>query len=560
MPGSDRHHGTKRKPESNSSIALPPQTTSGNSGPHKPLVLPHTSAGNMTSKDCNLQSKSSVPSSSKRKRHKSAKHGRESEVAQGPGFSALTSTAPPSVSAVKPLVEYDDISSDSDTFSDPPAERGSGDRLEPVPDYSKGDGGGAVGRDGREHKHRHSRKKSKDPNKVRDSGEGGQSTKKKAAKTGQLEADLGPKRGELPPSTQAQTAASVGSTTSSSSSSRSKEGGRSGKSRKDKPQKTEGREGREGRGMQPPARAPLPLRRSGRRGANGSPRRKGTAPTQSPSPPRRGGNGSPMIGGYSQEVDSYHHQRRRPAPQSPSPYREMSRRSRQRSDSPYASRQRSSSYERDDSPYSRRRSISPYGNRRSSSTSPVSRRSVRSRSRSPPFSSSRRSSSRSRNKKHSSSAGAGLTAAGPPAAPHPHPACHSTPAWGRSLAGGRRSARLRWLQLVPPPLHLPHARPKGPPHAPLKLSPREYLRETLSKPRTSSLHPLHPSPRTLLAKNTALHLHPPSSHLLLPLCPPVRRPHYLHLLCPPPLLPNFSHLHPRARLSPASHPPQPSPP
>uniref|UniRef100_A0A8C7IGZ4 Cyclin-dependent kinase 12 n=1 Tax=Oncorhynchus kisutch TaxID=8019 RepID=A0A8C7IGZ4_ONCKI len=407
MPGSDRHHGTKRKPESNSSIALPPQTTSGNSGPHQPLVLPHTSAGNMTSKDGNLQSKSSVPSSSKRKRHKSAKHGRESEVAQGPGFSALTSTAPPSVSAVKPLVEYDDISSDSDTFSDPPAERGSGDRLEPVPDYSKGDGGGAVGRDGREHKHRHSRKKSKDPNKVRDSGEGGQTTKKKSSKDrergssgkvkekvatlssvaslssgsrrqGQLEADLGPKRGELPPSSQAQTAASVGSTTSSSSSSRSKEGGRSGKSRKDKPQKTEGREGSQ---------------RKSSKSHKSSPRGKGQ-PSSSRGSPRR-------------KVDSYHHQRRRPAPQSPSPYREMSRRSRQRSDSPYASRQRSSSYERDDSPYSRRRSISPYGNRRSSSASPVSRRSVRSRSRSPPFSSSRRSSSRSRNKKHSSSAGGG---------------------------------------------------------------------------------------------------------------------------------------------------------
>lgn len=157
--------------------------------------------------------------------------------------------------------------------------------------------------------------------------------------------------------------------------------------------------------------------------------------------------------------------------------------------------------------------------------------------------------------------GAGLTAAGPPAAPHPPPACHSTPAWGRSLAGGRRSARLRWLQLAPPPLPLPHARPRGPLHAPLKLSPRGYLRETLSKPWTSSLHSVHPSPRTLLlGKNTALHLHPPPSHLLHPLCPPVRRPHYLHPLCPPPLSPNFSHLHPRARLRPASHPPQPSPP
>ncbi|KAL0992759.1 hypothetical protein UPYG_G00098020 [Umbra pygmaea] len=459
MPGSDRHHGTKRKSESSSnSSALQPQATSGNSGLPQPIVSPHTSASNMTSKDGKLQSKSSMSSSSnKRKRNKSAKHGRESEVAQGPGFSALASTAPPSVSAVKPLVEYDDISSDSDTFSDPPAtrpsERGASDRSEPGADYGKGDGSVAVGRDGRAHKHRHSRKKSKDPHKVRDCGEVGRSTKKKSSKDrergsagkekekvassvaslssgsrrqGQLEADLGPKRGELPPTSQSQPAASVGSSTSSSSSSRSKEGSHSGKPRKDKQPRREGRDGRReatdsqtasqkargerNRRKTSKSRKSSPKAKAQTSSSRGSPRRKVPASKQSPSPQRRGGTGSPMVSSYNQEVeDSYHPQRRRPAQQSPSPYREMSRRSRQRSDSPYLNRHRSSSYERDDSPYPRRRSVSPYANRRSSSTSPISRRSVRSRSRSPlPFSS-RRSSSRSRNKKHSSSTGGGAS-------------------------------------------------------------------------------------------------------------------------------------------------------
>lgn len=413
MPGSDRHHGTKRKPESSSSIALQSQTTSGNSGLHQSKVPPNTSVGNMTSKDGKPQLKSSMSSSSsKRKRHKSAKHGRESSVAQGPVFSTLSSTAPPAVSTVKPLVEYDDISSDSDTFSDPPtakpAERGVGERLEPATEYGKADGGGAVGgRESRSHKHRHSRKKSKDPSKVRDSGEGPQTSKKKSSKDrekgssgknkekvapvaslssgsrrqGQLEADLGPKRGELPPSSQAQPVASVGSTTSSSSSSRSKEDGRSGKSRKDKQQRREGK-GEGSRSSSQKGRAERSHRKSSKchksspkskASSRGSPRRKGPAPAQSPSPRRGAGNDSPMGGGYGQDgEDSYHH-RRRQAQQSPSPYREMSRRSRQRSDSPYGNRQRSSSYERDSSPYSRRRSISPYGNRRSSSASPMSR-------------------------------------------------------------------------------------------------------------------------------------------------------------------------------------------
>uniref|UniRef100_A0A7N6A2Y1 Cyclin-dependent kinase 12 n=1 Tax=Anabas testudineus TaxID=64144 RepID=A0A7N6A2Y1_ANATE len=163
MPGSDRYHGTKRKPESSTSAV-----------PHQTQAATHTSAGDMTSKDGKVQLKSSM-SASRRKRHKSTKLNRESSAAPGPEDFTLGDTAPPGVNPVKPLVEYDDISSDSDTFSDPPSsrptERGGGERLDPSPDDDRDDVGGEAG--GAENRgHRHSRKKSKDPNKVRDPGNG----------------------------------------------------------------------------------------------------------------------------------------------------------------------------------------------------------------------------------------------------------------------------------------------------------------------------------------------------------------------------------------------------
>ncbi|XP_039467237.1 cyclin-dependent kinase 12 isoform X6 [Oreochromis aureus] len=424
MPGSDRHHGTKRKPES--SIGGVPHQ---NQGPT------HTSAGDMMSKDGKVQLKTSMSSSSlKRKRHKSTKHNRESLAA--PDDFTLGDTAPPGVNTVKPLVEYDDISSDSDTFSDPPSsrpfERG-GNRLEPSPDYDRDIGEEEGNRESRGH--RHPRKKSKDTNKVRESGNGERGYKKKSSKDrekvtsgkGKEEASSGSsskrqvpsegdsKRGELMLSSQAPPAASVGSTTSSTSSSRSKESSRSGKSRKDRQQRREGR-GEASRSSSQRSRTDRSHRKSskshksspkGKSSSRGSPRRKGTSSALSPSPRRGAGSESPLGSGYGHQGDDSY-SRRRAAQQSPSPYGDVSRRSRQRSDSPYGSRHRSSSFERDSSPYSRRRSMSPYGNRRSSSTSPMSRRSGRSRSRSPlHYSSSRRSSSRSRGKRHTSSAGTG---------------------------------------------------------------------------------------------------------------------------------------------------------
>lgn len=356
----------------------------------------------MTSKDSKALLKSSMISS-KRKRHKSNKPNRESVAVPRPGVFAPGNTAPPGVNTVKPLVEYDDISSDSDTFSDPPSnrpsERGIGDRLDPSPSPEH-DGDDIVIEPERESKgERHYRKKPKDPNKVRDSGNGEHGYKKKSSKDRekgnfgkvkektassgssskrQLQPEGDTKRGESTLSVQ--TAASVGSTTSSTSSSRSKESGRSGKSHKEKQQRREGRgDGNRSSSHRRTDRTDKTHRKSSKShksspkvklSGRGSPRRKG-ASSAVPSSPRRGSE-SPLGSNYGQQGDDGY-SRRRLGQKSPSPYRDLSRRSRQRSDSPYVNRHRSSSCERDSSPYSRRRSISPYVSRRSSSLSPASR-------------------------------------------------------------------------------------------------------------------------------------------------------------------------------------------
>lgn len=387
MPGSDRHHGTKRKPDSR---------TSG-----LPQASSYTSMGDQTTRDGEANLNCSMSSSSsKRKKHKT-KHNRDSSVALAPEYFTLGDTAPPGANAVKPLVEYDDISSDSDTFSDPlstrPPDRGGIDRLDHSPDFDRDSiirEVSAVDIKG----HRHSRKKSKDPNKFRDSGNGEGGSRKKTSKDrekgGSAKTKASPglsskyqahpecesKRGELMVPAQTHFAASVGSTTSSTSSSRSKESGRSGKSHKDRQQRREGR-GEGSHTSSQRSRTERSHRKSsksrkstpkGKSSSRGSPRRKGTSSALSPSPRRGAGSESPQGSGYGPQGDDCFSRRRLPQ-QSPSPYRDASRRSRQRSESPYGSRHRSSSYERDSSPYSRRRSISPYGNRRSSSTSPVSR-------------------------------------------------------------------------------------------------------------------------------------------------------------------------------------------
>uniref|UniRef100_A0A8C4T087 Cyclin-dependent kinase 12 n=1 Tax=Erpetoichthys calabaricus TaxID=27687 RepID=A0A8C4T087_ERPCA len=338
MPGSEGHHGRKKQD------------------------------GGATLK----ASSSSSTSSAKHKRHKSSKHSRES-LAYGSGLAAST-MAPPAVSAIKPLVEYDDISSDSDTFSDTPLGKGDKrglDRTESGSDYGKSGG------ESRSHKHRHAHKKGKDSHRAKDPG-----TEKKK------ERDRG----------------STGKGRSSVS--KGKDSGRTGKSRKEKQQR---RDKGESRTFQK-ERADKSHRKSSKAYKESQRRQRSLSP-------KRGGDDSPghlgsSVGTYGQDsedgYDQHYHHRRQQSPSPPS-YRESSGRS----------RPRSSSYERDSSPYtSRRRSNSPYTNRRSSSTSPVSRRSVRSRSRSPAAFSSRRP-SRSHSKKRSSASRSRQSSISPPATRFP---------------------------------------------------------------------------------------------------------------------------------------------
>ncbi|XP_042601672.1 cyclin-dependent kinase 12-like isoform X2 [Cyprinus carpio] len=385
MPGSDRLHGTKRKAESLYHHQQLQQAAGGGEG--QPL---HAGSGRHPTK---------TASSSTPLKHKRNKSKHEAETG-----SACAAPAPPAVGAIKPLVEYDDISSDSDTFLDSPAtgkpaEGRDAERLE-RPDYGEAEAG--VAKENRTHKHKRSRKKPKDPHRVRESaeraeGSGGgkkgskdrdrasrESRKKAKEKSSSAEClastsrrsgeSVSKRPGDSLSSGAVQSAVNVGSSASSASSSISKESGRSSKSRKDK-RRSEEYEGDRSR-------------RKAAKSHKSSPKGKGQS--------RRSGADSPSAA----ELENSYSSKRRAA--SPSPYREPPRRSRQRSESPYR-RRRSSSPEKDGSPYvSRKHSPgSPYGNRRSSSTSPVSRPSLRSRSRSPHYSSSRRSSSRSRTKKHS---------------------------------------------------------------------------------------------------------------------------------------------------------------
>ncbi|XP_043073388.1 cyclin-dependent kinase 12 isoform X2 [Puntigrus tetrazona] len=375
MPGSDRLHGTKRKAEP----LYQQQQAAGGEG--QPL---HAGSGRHPTK---------TASSSASSKHKRSKSKHEADAG-----SACAAAVPPAVGAIKPLVEYDDISSDSDTFLDSPAtgkpaESRDAERLE-RPDY------GEAGVANRTHKHKRSRKKSKDPHRVRESAERAEAGGKKGGKdrdraskesrkkakekssptaclasASRRSGESGSKRpGDSLSSGAVQSAVSLGSSASSASSSISKESGRSSKSRKDKRRSEEYEEDRS--------------HRKAVKSHKSSPKGKAQS--------RRSGADSPSAA----ELENSYSSKRRAA--SPSPYREPPRRSRQRSESPYR-RRRSSSPEKDGSPYvSRKHSPgSPYGNRRSSSTSPVSRPSLRSRSRSPHYSSSRRSSSHSRTKKHS---------------------------------------------------------------------------------------------------------------------------------------------------------------
>ncbi|RXM31881.1 Cyclin-dependent kinase 12 [Acipenser ruthenus] len=400
MPGSERQHG--RKPDGGIPVQLQQQPS--NSGALQTAQPQPSSATNMTSKDGKQNLKASLSASTaKHKRHKSSKHNRQAAALDHRPGTTTSSVAPPAVSAIKPLVEYDDISSDSDTFSDPPARRS---------DKTGKGGGSSV--ESRGHKHRHPHKKAKDLHKVKEIGGGekkknskerekesegarGKSSKDRSSGARKFEDGATGKRGE--PAVSSSSFAPGQPAGANPAPSKSKEGARAAKPRKDSKQR---RDKGDSRGAS--SQKDRGDKSHRKKGYKGSPRRKQKG---SPSPKPRGGGAddSPgaVGGGYGQDSeDSYHYHHRRQQSPSPPPCKEPSGR---------GSRHRSSSYERDSSPgySSRRRSLSPYTNRRSSSASPVSRRSP------PPFSSlSRGSSSRSHSKKRSSGSRSRQSSVSPP--------------------------------------------------------------------------------------------------------------------------------------------------
>ncbi|NWR40114.1 CDK12 kinase, partial [Tachuris rubrigastra] len=324
---------------------------------------------------------------SRHKRHKS-RHSKESPL-------AAQEAAAPLGAVIKPLVEYDDISSDSDTFSDDvalrPDRRDSEDRRER----------GERAQKHRHHQHKRLRElmKSKQAEKDRKLEKGLEASSRSAKERVSGSSKRLPESEEHP---------KAPSSKSGNKESRSAKAHKE-KSRKERELKSSHKE----RGKSHRKRdAPKSYK------TLDSPKRKSRSPHRkwSDSPKL---DDSPSGASYVQEYElspprshtssTYEPYRKSPGgssrrqslsppykepvgyqsnARSPSPYSR-----RQRSVSPYA-RRRSSSYERGSgsyggrspSPYGRRRSSSPFASKRSVSRSPIARKSVKSRSRSPGYS------------------------------------------------------------------------------------------------------------------------------------------------------------------------------
>ncbi|XP_029428012.1 cyclin-dependent kinase 12 isoform X2 [Rhinatrema bivittatum] len=317
--------------------------------------------------------------SSKHKRHK-PRHPRGEAPAEAPALPP----PPLPLGALKPLVEYDDISSDSDTFSDDAAVR----RQQQQQSEER--------RGPERHRHRHKRKGlDKSPERAL--------APSSCKRPSEEQEEYG---GKPPPS-------------SSSSSSRgakaSKEKGRKerdskaghkerGKSRRKREAVAAAKKYKAAESPKRKGRSPRRKRAQSPR-LDASPSEASAGADYEPSPPR-----SHASSGYGPAASPGY---REPPSYQCSPYGE---RRRQRSTSPYGgSRRRSSSYERgggggggggsgsysgrSPSPYSRRRSSSPFLPKRSISRSPGARKSAKSRSRSPMYSRKTSSSSSSHSKK-----------------------------------------------------------------------------------------------------------------------------------------------------------------
>ncbi|XP_073182305.1 cyclin-dependent kinase 12 isoform X3 [Lepidochelys kempii] len=344
---------------------------------------------------------------SRHKRHRS-KHSKDSPL-------VAQEAAAPLGAMIKPLVEYDDISSDSDTFSDDVAlklERRENDERK-----------GSSDRSDRLHKHRHHQHK-----RIRELIRSKQVDKeKKLEKNQEVSSKSGSTKDRVSGTSKRLNEENEEHFKSQPSRSSNKES-RSAKAHKEKSRKErELKSGHKDRSKSHRKRDTLKSYK-----ATDSPKRKSRSPHRkwADSPKQ---DDSPSGASYTQEYDlspprshtssNYDSYKKSPGGSSrrqsvSPPYKEpVAYQSNTRSPSPYSRRQRSvspynrrrsSSYERGSgsysgrspSPYSRRRSSSPFVAKRSVSRSPVARKSVKSRSRSPVYS--RHSSSHSKKQRSGS--------------------------------------------------------------------------------------------------------------------------------------------------------------
>ncbi|XP_032890656.1 cyclin-dependent kinase 12 [Amblyraja radiata] len=352
---------------------------------------------------CSLQpgpssSRERRKAASRHKRHR-AKHSRDS-----PGVA----TQPP-LTKVKSLVEYDDISSDSDTFSEVTIRSDRRDKEERTSSDK------AVKVHKHHHHHLHKRvkehHKSKETERVKErgrkleSGKPSGSRERTSSKRQMVEDEESGKKGRASPLIKHSSKEARSAKSSKERVRREKEQ-RSAHKERLKSQKKSKETPRGYRSSSSPKKK------------GGSPRRRrSSSPHREDSPfgsHSKGYEGSP---GYRpRTLSNYDGHRRSPADsvrkQSASPTYYGSREPAAyhaaytaRSPSPYGRRQRSSSYDRHSSsyeysgrspsPYGRRRSVSPYS-RRSFSQSPSNRRSGKSRSRSPLYTRHSRSHSKHR--------------------------------------------------------------------------------------------------------------------------------------------------------------------
>uniref|UniRef100_A0A8C2W9X0 Cyclin-dependent kinase 12 n=1 Tax=Chinchilla lanigera TaxID=34839 RepID=A0A8C2W9X0_CHILA len=338
---------------------------------------------------------------SKHKRHKS-KHSKD--------MGLVTPEAAPLGTVIKPLVEYDDISSDSDTFSDDMAFK---------LDRRENEDRRGTDRSDRLHRHRHHQhRRSRDLLKTKQTEK--EKNQEVSSKSGSMKdrTSGSSKRSNEENDDYGKAQLSKSSSKESRSSKLHKE-----KTRKERELKSGHKDrGKSHRKRETPKSyktVDSPKRRSR------SPHRKWSDSSKQDDSPSGASYGqdydlSPPRSHTSSNYDSYkkspgstsRRQSISPPYKEPSAYQSSTRSPspysrRQRSVSPY-SRRRSSSYERSGSysgrspsPYGRRRSSSPFLSKRSLSRSPLpSRKSMKSRSRSPAYS--RHSSSHSKKKRSGS--------------------------------------------------------------------------------------------------------------------------------------------------------------